>query len=296
MNILLTGATGYIGRNLCLCLLEKPEIRLRLFVREKSRIPDFLHNRTEVFVGDTLHPDTLKKALEGIDMAYYLIHSMRAKGDFEELDRLSAQNFRDACINEGVKKIIYLGGLGNKETASKHLLSRIETGEILSNKSDEIQTLWFRAGIIIGSGSASFQIIRNLVRKLPVMTTPLWVKTKTSPIGVDNVLDYLVEAIELDNDQNHIIDIGTNSMSFKDMLIRAAKVMGRKRWLIPVPFLSPRLSSYWLLFITPVSFRMAKALVDGLKSETVKTNDNARLFFPHIEPITFEDAVERALT
>lgn len=221
---------------------------------------------------------------------------MRAKGDFEELDRLSARNFKDACIQAGVKRIIYLGGLGARETASKHLLSRIETGEILSENPGEIQTVWLRAGIIIGSGSASFQIIRHLVRKLPVMTTPRWVKTKTAPIGVDNVLDYLVDAVELDTDKNLIIDIGTESMSFKDMLIRAAKVMGRKRWLIPVPLLTPRLSSYWLLLVTPVSFRIARALVDGLKSETVITNDNARHFFPHIELSSFEEAVKSTLS
>ncbi|MFC2168409.1 NAD(P)H-binding protein [Acidobacteriota bacterium] len=295
MNILLTGATGYIGRNLGLRLLEKPDLCLRLLVRDASRIPDFLQNRTEIAVGDTLQPDSLQKALDGIDTAYYLIHSMGGKGDFEDKDRMSARNFRDACINAGVKRIIYLGGLGKKETASKHLLSRIETGEILSERADNIQTIWFRAGIIIGSASASFQIIRHLIRKLPVMTTPRWVRTKTSPIGVDNVLDYLIEAIDLENDQNQIIDIGTDSMSFKDMLIRASKVMGRKTWLIPIPLLSPRLSSYWLLFITPVSFRIAKALVDGLKSETVKTNHNAGLFFSHIEPISFEEAVERAV-
>ena len=295
MNILLTGATGYIGRHLGLRLLEKPDLSLRLFVRDASRIPDFFQNRTKVVVGDTLQPDSLQKALEGIDTTYYLIHSMGAKGNFEDMDRVSAHNFRDACINAGVKRIIYLGGLGEKNTASRHLLSRIETGEILSKKSDKIQTIWVRAVIIIGEASASFQIIRQLIRKLPVMTTPRWVRTKTSPIGVDNVLDYLIEAIDLKNDPNQIIDIGTDSMSFKDMLIRASKVMGRKTWLIPIPLLSPRLSSYWLLFITPVSFRIAKALVDGLKSETIKTNDNARLFFPHIEPITFEEAVKRAL-
>ena len=165
----------------------------------------------------------------------------------------------------------------------------------MSEKPEKIQTIWFRAGIIIGAGSASFQIIRHLVRKLPVMTTPRWVKTKTSPIGVDNVLDYLVSAIDLSGENNRIIDIGTESMSFKDMLTRTAKVMGRKRWLIPVPLLSPRLSSYWLLLVTPVSFRIARALIDGLKSETVITNDNARLYFPHIRLLSFEEAVKRAL-
>jgi uncharacterized protein YbjT (DUF2867 family) len=295
MNILLTGSTGYIGRLLGQRLLELPELRLRLFVRDERRVPDIFQSRTEIFEGDTFQTGTLQEALDGMDTVYYLIHSMRAKGDFEDLDRLSARNFRDACIQAGVKRIIYLGGLGTRETASKHLLSRLETGEILSEKPDKIQTIWFRAGIIIGSGSASFQIIRHLVNKLPIMTPPRWVKTKTTPIGVDNVLDYLVAAHDLPSDQNLIIDIGTESMSFKDMLNRAARVMGRKRWLIPVPLLSPRLSSYWLLLFTPVSFRIAKALVDGLKSETVITNDNAGLFFPHIEPVSYEDAVKRAL-
>jgi uncharacterized protein YbjT (DUF2867 family) len=295
MKILLTGATGYIGQNLGKRLLESPKLRLRFLVRDATRIPKIFQKGTEVVEGDTFQPESLQKALNGIDTAYYLIHSMQAKGDFEELDRISARNFRDACIQTGVKRIIYLGGLGIKETASKHLLSRIETGEILSERAGEIQTIWFRAGIIIGSGSASFQIIRHLIHRLPVMTTPRWVKTKTSPIGIDNVLDYLTEAIYLDTDQNQIIDIGIDSMSFKDMLIRAAKVMGRRTWLIPVPLLSPKLSSYWLRLITPVSFQIAQALVAGLKSETVKTNDNARLFFPQIETISFEEAVKRAL-
>lgn len=296
MNILLTGASGYIGRNLGFRLLENPTLNLRILVRNAARVPLQLQDRAEIAQGDTLKPKSLQKALKGIDTAYYLIHSMRAKGDFEELDRLSATNFRDACIQAGVKRIIYLGGLGAKETASKHLLSRLETGEILSERSDKIQTIWFRAGIIIGSGSASFQIIRHLVKKLPVMTTPKWVKTKTAPIGVENVLDYLAEALILDTDQNHTIDIGTESMSFKDMLLRAAKVIGHKRWLIPVPLLTPRLSSYWLLFITPVSFRIAQALIEGLKSETILTNDNARLLFPHIEPISYEESIEHALS
>lgn len=295
MNILITGATGYIGKKLTLKLLQEPNHRLRLFVRDAGRIPDDLKSAVETSEGDTFNTASLQNALEGIETAYYLIHSMKAKGDFEELDRQSAQNFREACISAGVKRIIYLGGLGTKETASKHLLSRIETGEILSQKPGRIQTIWFRAGVIIGSGSASFEIIRNLVKKLPVMTTPRWVHTLTQPIGVDNVLDYLAEAADLEEGQNLIVDIGTESMSFKDMLTRAARVMGCKRWLIPVPLLTPRLSSYWLLLVTPVSFRIAKALIDGLKSETVITNDNALKYFPEIRPAPYEEAVRKAL-
>jgi uncharacterized protein YbjT (DUF2867 family) len=249
----------------------------------------------EIFEGSTFDKESLRKALEGIDVAYYLIHSMGTKGDFKELDRLSAKNFLNACIDANVQRIIYLGGLGRKDTASKHLLSRIETGEILSSKPETIRTIWFRAGIIIGSGSASFEIIRHLVRKLPLMTTPKWVHTKTQPIGIRDVLEYLFQAKDLDAKKNLIVDIGSDQMSFKDMLIRTSKVMGLRRLLIPVPLLTPRLSSYWLILITPISFRIAKALVDGLKSETIIQNDNAKRYFPHISPLSYEDAIKIAL-
>jgi uncharacterized protein YbjT (DUF2867 family) len=295
MKVLLTGATGYIGRGLKKRLLEDEALHLRLFVRNKKKIRDKFKERVEIFEGSTFDKESLRKALEGIDVAYYLIHSMGTKGDFKELDRLSAKNFLNACIDSNVQRIIYLGGLGRKDTASEHLLSRIETGEILSSKPETIQTIWFRAGIIIGSGSASFEIIRHLVRKLPLMTTPKWVHTKTQPIGISDVLEYLFQAKDLDTKKNVVVDIGSDQMSFKDMLIRASKVMGLKRLLIPVPLLTPRLSSYWLILITPISFRIAKALVDGLKSETIIQNDNAKKYFGHISPLSYEDAIKIAL-
>jgi len=295
MKVLLTGATGYIGRGLKKRLLEDEALHLRLFVRNKKKIRDKFKERVEIFEGSTFDKESLRKALEGIDVAYYLIHSMGTKGDFKELDRLSAKNFLNACIDSNVQRIIYLGGLGRKDTASEHLLSRIETGEILSSRPETIQTIWFRAGIIIGSGSASFEIIRHLVHKLPLMTTPKWVHTKTQPIGISDVLEYLFQAKDLDTKKNVVVDIGSDQMSFKDMLIRASKVMGLKRLLIPVPLLTPRLSSYWLILITPISFRIAKALVDGLKSETIIQNDNAKKYFGHISPLSYEDAIKIAL-
>ncbi|NIM60016.1 MAG: NAD(P)H-binding protein [Candidatus Aminicenantes bacterium] len=295
MKVLLTGATGYIGRRLKERLLEDKNLQLRLFVRNERKVRDKYRDRVEIFEGSTFDTESLRKALEGIDVAYYLIHSMGTKGDFERLDRISAENFLDACINAKVKRIIYLGGLGRKDTASKHLLSRIETGEILSSRPESIQTIWFRAGIIIGSGSASFEIIRNLVQKIPLMTTPKWVRTKTQPISICDVLEYLIQAKDLDTKKNLIVDIGSDQMSFKEMLTRASKVMGLKRALIIVPLLTPRLSSYWLILMTPVSYRIARALVDGLKSETIIQNDNARRYFPHISPRSYEDAVKTAL-
>jgi len=294
-RILITGGTGYIGRRLTNRLLEREDLSLRLLVRNTNKISAATQDRVEIVEGDTFNMVSLEKALEGIHTAYYLIHSMGAKKNFEELDRQSAENFRNAAVKAGVKRIIYLGGLGVADTASKHLLSRIETGEILSSMPERVQTIWFRAGAIIGSGSASFEIITNLIHKLPVMITPKWVTTRTQPIAVDDVLAYLAAAIDLPFQDNLVIDIGSQAMSFKEMMLQTAEAMGLKRWMIQVPVLSPRLSSYWLIFFTPVPYSVAAALVEGLKSETIVQNDNAGRYFPDIRPMSYKDAVHRAM-
>lgn len=295
MHILLTGATGYIGRRLKEKLLEDDNVRLRLFVRNAKKVRDNFSDHVEIVEGNTLDRESLHEALKGTDVAYYLVHSMGAKVDFEKLDRMSAQNFLHACVDNQVKRIIYLGGLGKKETASKHLRSRLETGEILSSRPDRIQTLWFRAGVIIGSGSASFEIIRNLVQKLPLMITPKWVHTKTQPIGVEDVLEYLKRAKDIASKESLIIDIGSDQMSFKEMLLRAAHTMGLKRKLIPVPVLTPWLSSYWLMLMTPVPFPVSRSLIHGLKSETIAQNENAQKYFPRIHPLPYDKAFAKAL-
>jgi uncharacterized protein YbjT (DUF2867 family) len=295
MRILLTGATGYIGGKLRRELQKDPDVRLRLLVRDKNKVEAGAGSNVEVVEGSTFDEKSLQFALSEVDAAYYLIHSMAARGDFEKLDRLSAENFLAAAIDRKVKRIVYLGGLGHRETASKHLLSRIETGEILSSRPDDIQTLWFRAGIIIGAGSASFEIIRHLVSKIPLMTTPRWVRTRTEPISIRDVVRYLVAARRVQVEGNLVVDIGSEQMTFQEMLLRAARVMGKRRLIIPVPLLSPRLSSLWLILFSPVHFRLARALIDGLKSETVVANDNARRYFPDIQPLPFEKSVELAL-
>jgi uncharacterized protein YbjT (DUF2867 family) len=295
MNILVTGATGYIGRRLKHRLLADPDVRLRLFVRNAKKVQLEDHPRIKVCEGNTFDKESLLRALKGIDTAYYLIHSMGSRGDYARLDRMSAENFRDACIASHVQRIIYLGGLGAEETASKHLLSRIETGNVLSARPEHIQTIWIRAGIIIGSGSASFEIIRNLVQKLPVMITSKWVRTETQPIGINDVLEYLSQAKNLETTENCIVDVGSDVMSFKDMLLRAAEVMELKRKIFTVPFLTPRLSSYWLILFTPVSFRIARSLIEGLKSKTVVMNDQAKKYFANINPMSFERSVGLAL-
>ncbi len=293
-TVLITGATGYIGRRLKHRLLANGNYNIRLFVRNRMKVQVSVVDLVEVFEGTTFESDSLLKALEGVDTAFYLIHSMGTKEDYSDLDRRSAENFRTACIASGVRRIIYLGGLGVKETASEHLLSRIETGEVLSAEADKIQTIWLRAGVIIGSGSASYEIVRNLIQKLPLMVTPLWVRTKTQPIGIEDVLSYLEDSITLEHEKDLIVDIGAERLSFQEMIKQAAKVSGLRRFLIPVPVLSPKLSSYWLILFTPVPYRLASALVEGLKSETVLQNDNARLHYPQINPLPFKEAVARS--
>ena len=291
MKILLTGANGYIGRRLRERLLGE-DVSLRLLVRNpKSFAP--LAN-VEVFQGDAFESASLERALEGVDVAYYLIHSLQEK-NYKELDKRSAQNFLDAAIKQGVKRIVYLGGLGVKEQASKHLLSRIETGEILSSRPNDIETLWIRAGVIIGSGSASFEIIRHLTEKLPIMVTPKWVKTLAQPIGVDDVISYLCSAKDVKVDGNVIVDIGSQKMTYKEMMIGCAHALGLKRIIIPLPILTIKLSSYWLNLFTPVPYNVANSLIEGLSSEVVVQNDNAKKYFPNIHPIGFEDAVKQAI-
>ena len=294
-TIAIAGATGYIGRRLTHRLLALDSYDVRLLVRNRAKVQVAVADRTEVLEGSTFDPDFLKESLDSVDTAFYLVHSMGAKEDYQDLDRRSAENFRDACIGSGVRRIVYLGGLGVKDSASKHLLSRIETGEILSQKSSEIQTIWLRAGVIIGSGSASFEIIRNLTQKLPVMITPRWVRTKTQPIGIEDVLAYLQSSIVLEHRDDLVVDIGTAPLSFQEMMQQSAEVMQLPRFLIPVPVLSPRLSSYWLILFTSIPYRIASALVEGLKSETLLQNDHAVAYFPDIEPSPFQESVECAL-
>ncbi len=293
MKVLLTGSTGYIGRRLKQQLLKNNTIDLRLFVRNKNSISSEVLQKVEVFEGDTFDTRSLEKALSGVDVAYYLIHSLN-RDNYKELDKKSAQNFVDIASQCGVKKIIYLGGLGVKdEYTSEHLLSRLETGEILSSNSN-VQTIWIRAGVIIGSGSASFEIIRNLAEKLPVMLTPKWVETKAQPIAVEDVIQYLESSLFLEQKKNLTIDIGAEQLSYRQMMLKTASVLGLQRYIIKVPFMSISVSSYWLNLFTPVPFSVAKALIEGLKSEVVKQNDNAKIYFPHIKPISYEEAVKKA--
>lgn len=293
MRILLSGANGYIGRRLKYALIGKEGVTLRLMVRNPASLSEGAKEKCEIVQADMLKPQTLDEALEGVDVAYYLVHGLTHE-NFRELDRASAQNFLDACIRKHVKKIIYLGGLGDKKTGSEHLLSRIETGEILSSRPDQVRCIWFRAGVIIGSGSASFEIIRNLVEKLPVMVTPKCITSLVTPIGVDDVIAYLCAALDLQTDKNLMVDLGEEAMSYGDLMLRVASAMGLKRYLIPLNVLTPKLSSYWVALFTPVPYSVASALIEGLESEVTVTNDLRHEYFA-IRPHTLEEAVHRAI-
>ena len=293
MKVLLTGANGYIGRRLKSILMEKKDIPLRLMVRNIASLSERARAECEVVQADVMDPASLDRALEGIDTAFYLIHGL-ASPEFRDLDRQSASHFIEACVRQKVRRVIYLGGLGDKRSGSEHLISRIETGEILSSHPDEVQCIWFRAGIIIGSGSASFEIIRNLVQKLPVMITPKWVSTRVTPIGVDEVIAYLIAGLDLEGGESRMIDLGDEAMSYGDLMLRTAEAMHLHRYLIPVNLLTPKLSSYWLTLFTPVPYSVASSLIEGLKSEVVVTNDLRNTLFriPHLR---LEEAVERAV-
>lgn len=294
--MLVTGATGYVGGRLVPRLLDRGHA-VRVLVRDPSRLAGrpWL-DRVEVHVGDVLAPGTLPAALEGVDAAYYLIHSLGSGADFEERDRTAARSFGGACRHADVARIVYLGGLGAPGDAlSEHLRSRHETGAALAEAGVPVTEL--RAGIVVGSGSLSFELIRHLTERLPAMVCPRWVYTRTQPIGIRNVLDYLVAALDEPRSAGRVVEIGgADVVTYADMMLTYARVRGLRRLLVPVPVLTPRLSSYWVHWTTPVSARVARPLIDGLRNDTVVTDPApARELFPDVHPMGYEDAVRTAL-
>mgnify|MGYP002623047440 CR=1 FL=1 len=292
--ILLTGGTGYVGGRL-IPLLETRNEFLRCVARDPTHLKPRVGPRTDVVRGDLLDAESLRAAFDGIDTAFYLVHSMGSGSDFEQSDRQAAENFAAAARQAGVRRIIYLGGLGESQDGlSPHLRSRQEVGDIL--RESGVQVLEFRASIIIGSGSLSFELIRSLVQKLPVMIWPRWVSTPAQPIAIEDVLDYLIAAIEIAETENRVFEIGgPDQVSYGGVMLEYAKQRGLKRWTIPVPFLSPRLSSLWLGLVTPVFARIGKKLVESLRNPTIVKNADAMSVFPQIRPRNFQQAITRAL-
>lgn len=290
--ILLTGATGYVGGRL-LRALETAGHRLRCLARR----PEFLRPRvqasTEIVQGDALHPASLRTPLSSVHTAYYLVHSMGSGADFEEMDRRAAKNFAAVAAEAGVRRIVYLGGLGRGDELSPHLASRQETGRIL--RESGVPTLEFRASIIIGSGSLSFEMIRALVEKLPVMVTPRWVKTHTQPIAIEDVIAYLVAALEVEVSERRVFEIGgAEVVSYRDLMKEYARQRGVRRWMISVPVLTPWLSSLWLGLVTPVYVQVGRELIEGVRNETVVESDAALETFS-LRPRGIREAMARAL-
>ena len=291
--VCLTGGTGYIGGRL-LPLLEDRGLRVRCLTRRPESLEAQVADKTEVVQADVLDPESLSSALKDVDTAYYLVHSMGTHGDFEEDDRKGAANFAAAAKQSGVRRIVYLGGLGDStQKLSPHLRSRHEVGEVL--RSSESQVLEFRASIIIGSGSLSFELIRSLVERLPMMICPRWVATPAQPIAVEDILDYLLAALDLEAGESRVFEIGgPDQVSYGDIMREYARQRGLRRVMISVPVLTPHLSSLWLGLVTPVYARVGRKLIEGVRNPTL-VRDTTALDAFDIRPRGLREAIQRAL-
>jgi len=293
--ILVTGSTGYIGGRLVPRLLQSG-YRVRCMVRDASRLQGrSWRQEVDIVTGDVSTPDSLLRVMEGVHSAYYLIHSMGGGGDFHERDIAGARNFAQAAREAGVRHIVYLGGLaGDSVELSEHLRSRQQTGDALREAG--VPVTEFRAAVIVGSGSLSFEIIRYLTERVPVMICPRWVYTRTQPLGIRDVIEYLNAALALPNATGRIVEIGgADVITYGDMMTTYADVRGLKRWMLPVPVLTPRLSSWWVDLVTPIPAVIARPLIDGLRNENVVRDLSARELFPHIVPSDYRSSVQRAL-
>ena len=294
MKILLTGANGYIGRRLLPFLVEQGhEVVCLVRDRRRMELDDSLLSKVSFFEADLLHSEQLQDLPADLDAAYYLVHSMGASyNDFSRMEQLTAENFIENLAKTKVRQLIYLGGISNATDLSSHLQSRLKVEEILGKSHIPLTVL--RAAIIIGSGSASFEIIRDLVEKLPVMIAPRWLQTRCQPIAIRNVLEYL-SGVLLDERTFHTsFDIGgPDILTYKEMLQQFAAFRGLKRLIISVPVLSPRLSSYWLYFITSTSFSLARSLVDSMRNEVVMQNDSIHHLVP-VELLSYRQALAKA--
>ena len=290
---LVFGASGYIGSNLVPKLLSR-DIAVRAVSRQMQALKARHWKNVELVEADALEPDTLKQALLNVDTAYYLVHSMAAGRNFSSIDLKAAANFAIAAESAGVRRIIYLGGLVPEDADSEHIVSRRETGEIL--RQGKVPVTEVRAGIIVGAGSAAFEVMRDLVFHLPAMITPRWVRAKSPPIALDNLLEYLVQLPDIDEAAGQIYDAaGPETLTYEDMMRVLADVAGKRQpVIIPVPVLSPKFSSYWLRFVTSVPTNIAKALIGGLKHDFTADTAPLQQLVPQ-SLLDFRASVEAAL-
>src|ERR1035437_5797385 len=293
MRVLVTGATGYIGGRLVPRLLARGH-RLRCVARNPSRLEGHPWPGVEIVQGDLEDPEATAQALQGIDVAYYLVHSMAAGEAFRDRDRLMALAFGDAAAKAGVRRIIYLGGLGDPEKVrSKHLISRQEVGRCLS--ASGVPVIEFRAAVIVGSGSASFEMIRHLIERLPVMIAPIGVNTRCQPIGIRSVLEYLVEALDHPTAVG-IYEIGGNDiLTYREMMQHYARIRGLRRFIVSLPVPKPEFSGRAVDLLTPIPFSIAQPLVESLKTRMVVRDDRARSAFG-VKPTAYDEAGRLTMT
>jgi uncharacterized protein YbjT (DUF2867 family) len=294
--ILLTGGSGYVGGRL-IPLLEKQGVRLRCLARSPEKMRSRVQPGTEIVQGDVLDPASLDRALQGVHTAYYLVHLMSGSKDFEKEDRQAATNFALAVKKAGVRRVIYLGGLGDDADPklSPHLRSRHEVGTIL--RESGVETVEFRASLVIGTGSLSFDLVKALTDRLPVMICPRWLSTPTQPIAVDDVLAYLLAAKDMPPSESRVFEIGSEDVTtYGDMIREYARQRGLRRWLISVPVLTPYLSSLWLALVTPTAFEVGRHLIEGLKNPTIVQDRSALAVFPSIHPMGIPEAIQMALS
>ncbi len=292
-KILLTGATGYIGKRLLPILIES-EYSVICCVRDKNKfhVVDSIRQKIQVIELDLTQKESLNNIPKDIDFAYYLVHSMSSSKNYNELEKQSAINFREAINKTNAKQVIYLSGIVNSDTLSKHLNSRKNVEIELNKGTFSLTTV--RAGIIIGSGSASFEIIRDLVEKLPIMIAPKWLRTRCQPIGISDVIKILTGVLGNSQTYNNSYDIAGNEiLTYKEMLMDFAQVRGLKRIIWTIPIMTPKLSSYWLYFITSTSYKLATSLVDSMKVEVVaKDNEINRLL--QLNPLSYKECIKKA--
>lgn len=289
-KVLVTGAGGFIGRLLTKALLSE-EVQVRCMVRKSAPPSD---SAIETVRGDLLEPATLPKALDGVDTAYYLVHAMAGgRAGFERRDREAAGNFVRAADKAGVRRVIYLGGLGETgDDLSEHLKSRLEVADIL--RSGTFATTFLRAAIIIGAGGASFEMVKALIERLPLMIAPRWVTTRCQPIAVEDVISYLVGCLKDERTTGRTFDIGgPDILTYKEMMERFGRIRGRSLCILPVPVLTPRLSSYWVGFITPVPPSVSMPLIEGLKNEVICREHAIRTLIP-LQLTSYDEAVRRS--
>ena len=292
--VLLTGASGYVGGRL-LPLLERLPVVVRCLARHPDKVRPRVTGTPQIVQGDVLDAPSLDDALRGVQTAYYFVHLLSGSKDFEKEDRQAAMNFAGAAKKSGVRRIIYLGGLGDDADPklSPHLRSRHEVGEILRNSG--VETVEFRASVVLGAGSLSYQLMKSLTDRLPVMLCPRWLTTPTQPIAVDDALAYLVAALDLPPGESRIFEIGgTDVVSYGDLIREYARQKELRRWLISVPVLTPYLSSLWLALVTPASFEVGRHLIEGLKNPTVVRDTTALNVFS-IRPMGVKAAVQKAI-